>query len=333
MIYGLFGLIAVLIVYIVLLHLKLKEVTELVQESSILMADENEAAQQAYYLKFNVDKDFKITWVNGDTLSYGHFKREELIGKSVLGTVMEDIPANREMLNESWKWLKKKKRIISSEQILRKSDGRKIPVLLRSRPILNELLQCKGISFWGYPLKQRVNLEKQLRKLQQKDKVVGDILNAESFNGLLEERVKIANRYNRPLLLIVVELADVYNFVNKGFSFDTGDKLLRFAADACIESTDNTACIGRFEQTKIGIIIENYEEEQIEKLVRTIWENIFAKICNLNVDKVNAGMFAVFYGRRKYNDRAENMLSRSRKHLKNSLLQHQYGIGSSDKFN
>lgn len=330
MIYGLLGVIAFLIIYVVLLHIKLHEMGELVQESNILTANES-ARLQNYYLKFNIDKDMKITQVNGDTLSYSGYTRESLIGQNVLGTLLKDVPANKEMLDESFRQLKKKKRIISSEKVLQKADGTKIPVLLRARPILNELLHCRGISFWGYPLKQQLNLEKQLRQEQEKDQLIGEILNAESFCKYLEDKAKICNRYNKPLLLIVVELADIYNFVNKGFSFEKGDKLLRLAADACVESTGKDAVIGRFEHTKIGIILENFADEKIEELTQILWDNLIANVRKLNVDKVNAGMIGIYYTRRKNNDEAENMLSRTRKYLSNSLAIHRYGVGTRDK--
>ena len=331
MIYGLLGLIIVLLFYVALLHFRLHEMKELVQESNILTAAEDSHAQQSYYLKFNIDKDLKITQVNGDTLKYGGYTRESLIGQSIFGTLLKDNPANHEMLEECFRQLKKKKRIISSEQVLQKADGSKIPVLLRARPILNELLHCKGISFWGYPLKQQLALEKQLKQVQEQDQLIGDILNAESFYKYLDERVKICNRYNRPLLLIVIELADIYNFINKGFSFETGDKMLRLAADACIECTGKDVKIGRFEHTKIGIILEQFEDEKIEELTQILWEKIIGNIRKLNVDKVNAGMVCIYYARRKNNDEAENMLSRSRKYLSNSLAIHRYGIGTRDK--
>ena len=330
MIYGLLGVIAFLIIDVVLLNIKLHEMGELVQESNILTANES-ARLQNYYLKFNIDKDMKITQVNGDTLSYSGYTRESLIGQNVLGTLLKDVPANKEMLDESFRQLKKKKRIISSEQVLQKADGTKIPVLLRARPILNELLHCRGISFWGYPLKQQLNLEKQLRQEQEKDQLIGEILNAESFCKYLEDKAKICNRYNKPLLLIVVELADIYNFVNKGFSFEKGDKLLRLAADACVESTGKDAVIGRFEHTKIGIILENFADEKIEELTQILWDNLIANVRKLNVDKVNAGMIGIYYTRRKNNDEAENMLSRTRKYLSNSLAIHRYGVGTRDK--
>ncbi len=331
MIFGLIGLIAVLLIYIAMLHLKLHEVNELVKESTILTAGDDNGLQQTYYLKFNVDKDLKIIEVNGDTLSYAKYVRENLLGQNVVGTLMEDVPANREMIAELFAQLKKRKRILSSKQVLLSADGEKIPVLLRARPILNELLQCKGISFWGYPLNQQLSLEKKLKQLQQKDALVGDILNAETFYKQLDEQVKICNRYNRPLLLIVIELADVYNFVNKGFSFDTGDRLLCLVANACVESTGLSAIIGRFELTKIGIILTDFSPDKTEDLARVLWDNLLNNIRKLNVDKVNAEMMCLYYCQRKNNDDAQNMLSRSRKYIQNSLHIHHYGIGTRDK--
>jgi len=332
MIYGLLFLCAVLAAYILLLHLKLREVQELLQESNILTSNENNGLKQTYYIKFNTDKEFKITHVNGDTLVCGKFKHEELIGKSVFGTLLEDTRENREMLEELWKQLRKRKHIISSQQVLQDADGGKIPVLLRARPLLNELLSCKGISFWSYPLNQQFKLEKQLRSEQEKDAVIGAVLNAESFYSRLDEQVKICNRYNRRLLLTVIELADIYNFVNKGFSFDTGDRLLCEVAEACIENTPQRIFIGRFDHTKIGIVWENFTEEKISERMQALWDNIISEIRKLNVDKVNAGMVSIFYTRRKLNDDMQNMLSRSRKYLRNSLKIHRYGIGTLSEF-
>src|SRR5574344_891853 len=254
MIYGLLLIIIILLSYIVWLHLKMSETSDIECENNILATPENSSQKQSYYLKFNIDKDNKITEVNNDMLMYGNFKSANLINKDVVGLLLENSISNQEFLSESWKLLKKKKKIITSEQIFLKSDGTKIPVLLRIRPILNELLICKGISFWGYPLNKQLKLEKQLKNIQDKDAVIGEILNAEAFYQYLDEQVKISNRYNRPLLLISIELSDVYNFVNKGFSYDKGDKILRLASDACIESVGNIAKIGRYDTTKLGII-------------------------------------------------------------------------------
>ena len=79
---------------------------------------------------------------------------------------------------------------------------------------------------------------------------------------------------------------DIYNFINKGFSFETGDKMLRLAADACIECTGKDVKIGRFEHTKIGIILEQFEDEKIEELTQILWEKIIGNIRKLNVDKI-----------------------------------------------
>ena len=333
MIYGLLLLIFILILYIIMLHYKLHEIKELVQECNILSSKEDNKKQRKD-LRFSVDKDFNIIKINDDMISYGNYKREDLLGKSILGNIIEDIPANKENLKDILKYLKKNKRTLSSEQMLYKTDGSKIPVILRASPILNELLQCKGISFLAYPLKQKLTLEKQLKTVKEKDALISNILNQKSLYKYLSDQIKVCNRYNRPLLFISIELSDILNFVDSGFSFNTGDKLLRSVADACIECVGNIAKIGRYDNTKIGIIITKYKKEKISEITQVIWDSIINKIRKLNVDKVNAEMVSIFYmQRRGINESAENMLSSSRMYLKNSTISHNYGIGSLDKFN
>ena len=156
-------------------------------------------------------------------------------------------------------------------------------------------------------------------------------------HGWLEEILPRSSQCLRPpvanvsLLLIVVELADIYNFINKGFSFETGDKMLRLAADVCIECTGKDVKIGRFEHTKFGMILEQFDDDKIGELTQILWEKIIGNIRKLNVDKVKASMISIYYARRKNNDEAENMLSRTRKYLSNSLAIHRYGIGTRDK--
>ena len=323
-----------LIVHIIILHRKLQDVSELIQESSLLSQSQEIAQNDEYYLKFVVDKDFKISEVNDDLLKYGKFKAENLIGKNVLGNLLEDVAGNKEFLEDCKRKLKRKKRTFSCEQTLLKANMKSIPVLLRVRPVLNEKLIMKGISFWGYPLNRRIKLEKQLKNIKQKDQISGEIYNAETFVLKLEERVGIAGRRGQKLALIVIEIADVYNFVAKGFSFNSGDKLIRMVAEACVECCGNSAVLGRFDNTKFGLIFENEfsEREKIKETADILLEKIVANIRKLNVDKANAGMVCVFYtSMHRFCDSADNMLSRSRIYLKNSCYCHDYGIGTIDR--
>lgn len=323
-----------LLLHIVILHRKLRDVSELLKESAILSQTDDLAKQNEYYLKFTVSKDFKISAVNDDLLKFGKFKADDLIGKNVIGTLLENIEGNQEFLQECKKRLKHKKRTFSCEQTILKSNGKSTPVLLRVRPMLNEKLNMIGLSFWGYPLNRRIKLENQLRSIKQKDQVSGDIFNSETFINKLNERAGVASRKGEKLALMVIEIADVYNFVTSGFSFNTGDKLIRLVADACVECCGNSAVLGRFDTTKFGLIFENQysDNARIKETAEILWEKIIANIRKLNVDKANAGMVCIFYTTmHRFSDSADNMLSRSRIYLKNSRYCHDYGIGSIDK--
>lgn len=329
--------IVILFLYVLLLQRKLRDVSELIKESSVLTENNPSSAQQNdYYLKFSVDKDFSIASVNDDLLKYGKFKANELIGKNVLGTLFENIAGNESFLSECKKRLKRKKRTFSCEHTILRASGKPVPVLLRVRPLLNERLAMKGIDFWCYPLNRRIKLEKQLKNLKQKDQISGDIYNAETFVRNLEKSVRHANFYGKKLSLIVVDFADVYEFVASGFSFNTGDKLIRLVAEACVETCGNDAVIGRFDNTKIGMIFtdEDSNDSKTKELSETLWEKIIANIRKLNVDKANAGMVCLFHTQmHRFYDSADNMLSRSRIYLKNSRFSHNYGIGCIDRIN
>lgn len=316
------------------MHRKLQDVAELIQESSLLSQSQEAKQNNEYYLKFAVDKDFKISSVNEDLLKYGKFKAENLVGKNVLGTLLEDVSGNKEFLEDCKRRLKHKKRTFSCEQTLLKANKKSAPILLRVQPVLNEKLSMKGISFWGYPLNHRIKLEKQLKNIKQKDQISGEIYNAETFIHKLEERVGVDERRGQKLALMVIEVADVYNFVAKGFSFNVGDKLIRLVANACVECCGNSAIIGRFDNTKFGLIFENEfsDKEKLKETADILLEKIIANIRKLNVDKANAGMVCVFYtSMHRFYDSADNMISRSRIYLKNSCYCHDYGIGTIDR--
>lgn len=327
-------IIAFLCFYILLLHHKLRDVSELIKESSVLTENNASSQQSDYYLKFSIDKDFNVVSVNDDLLKYGKFKADELIGKNVLGTLFENITGNEEFLAECKRRLKRKKQTFSCEQTIMRANNKQVPVLLRVRPLLNEKLAMKGIDFWCYPLNRRIKLEKQLKNIKQKDQISGDIYNAETFIRNLEKSVRAANFHGQKLCLAVVDFADVYEFVASGFSFNTGDKLIRLISEACVETCGNNATIGRFDTTKIGLIFseKDCDNERIKEITETLWEKIITNIRKLNVDKANAGMVCLFYTQmHRFYDSADNMLSRSRIYLKNSRFCHNYGIGCVDK--
>lgn len=115
-------------------------------------------------------------------------------------------------------------------------------------------------------------------------------------------------------------------------SNETGDTILKNAAGYCVTTFKNPDThIGRFDKTKIGIIFSRGNREEAAKGAEKLYKSVIEQIRRLNIDQYNAEMIAVSYTDRKnFNDTADNMLGRVRRHIGNALRSHRYGIRSSD---
>ena len=71
-------------------------------------------------------------------------------------------------------------------------------------------------------------MQEKLKIYQNRDILLtADILNEAGFLERLEHDAKLAKRYNTDFSLVVVELCDIYDFINKGNDFETGDRMLK----------------------------------------------------------------------------------------------------------
>lgn len=197
---------------------------------------------------------------------------------------------------------------------------------------MNEILKCTGISYLCEDITETKIWKQKLSTYASHDFLIGDILNEEAFTQRLEHDFNRAKRYNQPFAMLVIELKDIYDFANKGISFETGDTILKNAAGYCVTTFKNPDThIGRFDKTKIGIIFSRGNREEAAKGAEKLYKSVIEQIRKLNIDQYNAEMIAVSYTDRKnFNDTADNMLGRVRRHIGNALRSHRYGIRSSD---
>ena len=174
--------------------------------------------------------------------------------------------------------------------------------------------------------------KQKLNTYASHDFLIADILNEEALTKRLEHDFNRAKRYNQPFSLLVIELKDIYDFANKGISFETGDTILKNAAEYCVKTFKNEdTYVGRFDKTKIGVVFSRGERSDAAKAAEKLYKAVIEQIRKLNIDQYNAEMIAVSYTDRKnFNDTADNMLGRVRRHIGNALRSHKYGIKSSD---
>lgn len=235
-------------------------------------------------------------------------------------------------MKENLNRLIKNQATLNVEGLLFKKDGSSFNVRCRKRPILNEILKCTGISYLCEDITETKIWKQKLSTYASHDFLIGDILNEEAFTQRLEHDFNRAKRYNQPFAMLVIELKDIYDFANKGISFETGDTILKNTAGYCVTTFKNPDThIGRFDKTKIGIIFSRGNREEAAKGAEKLYKSVIEQIRRLNIDQYNAEMIAVSYTDRKnFNDTADNMLGRVRRHIGNALRSHRYGIRSSD---
>ncbi len=300
------------------------------------LLQENEAKQNPAKDKksddivFKTDKDLVLTYVSESLCKQLGYKEKELIGKSIFGTIMEDTDAIQSHVHGYTGKILKKSRIVNNNIVLRDAEKQNLLMQCHQRPILNEILECTGISFICKNISQTQELQNKLDEIKDKDVLTG-ALNQESFLSFLEKDFQRAKRYNQNFALLVLETKDLCKFINQGISFERGDKLLKEMYKLCMDKTQNKAFVGRFEKTKFGIILNDYTREKAAALAQEIYEASKPIIKKLGVDDYNAQMLILSHTECKgFTDTYDNMIERINRHIKNALRRHQYGVMTSD---
>ena len=335
MLIGLISLAIISLILIVLCFVLYKKLFALqLQLKELLSEKTSQSDEKAQTLtddmSFKTDKDLIITFANDALCQNLGFKKEELIGKSVFGTLMEDSESIKSNVLGYTNKILKKTKIVNNEILLRNSEGQVLVMQCHQRPILNEILECTGISFICKNVSSAKEMQSKLLELSERD-IITNALKQEAFFSCLEKDFNRAKRYNQDFALLVIETKDLCRFINQGISFERGDKLLKSIYNLCAEKTENKCTIGRFEKTKFGLILNDYSREKASTLAQEIYEDSKPIIKKLGVDTYNAQMLILSYTERKgFTDTEDNMLERTNRHIKNALRKHQYGVTTSD---
>ena len=314
-----------------LMHQKLKnmqkQIKELIKENDIQKAVNEKNNED---VGFKTDKNLIITSANEALCRELGFKPEDLTGKSIFGTLLEDNEAIVGSVKSYTGKIIKNARIVNNELLIKDSENKTHLMACHQRPILNEILECEGISFVCKNISEAKELREKLQEIDSRDIVTG-ALNQEAFLTRLEQDFNRAKRYNQDFSLMVVDVRDLCDFINKGISFERGDKLLKTMADLCQDKVKDKGFVGRFEKTKIGMILNGFSREKAAALAKDVFTSSKPRIKKLGVDDYNAQMLIISYTERKgFNDTFDNMLERTRRHIKNAARRHEYGVTTSD---
>ncbi len=333
--YGAIGslvlIIAGLIAWIFSLRRKLRQIRaslkELLQENESQHSNLQASSGDIY---FKIDKDFNIVFINDSGAAVLGYAAAELVGRPAFGSLFEDRESGREALNAAFVKICKHQSTFNTQAVLVRRDGQKQLMLCRLRPILNEILECEGVSFLCKDISEARIWQDNLSQFQEKD-IFTNILNETAILNRFEHDFRLAKRYNRKISCVVVDLRDIYAFISKGIDFETADKMLKVVSEVCVANLPKGANIGRVEKTKIYMELNGIGREEARAAAFKILDDAVAAIKTLRVDEYNARMIVITYtNRRNVNDTCDAMRSRMRRHINTALKHREYGVVSSD---
>jgi diguanylate cyclase (GGDEF)-like protein len=110
----------------------------------------------------------------------------------------------------------------------------------------------------------RVQLYKRIEELSRTDRLLA-IYNRGALDERLQEEFNRAQRYNRPLALIILDV-DGFKDYNDHYGHQAGDAVLRSVAEAIKASVRKTDFVGRYGGDEIAVLLP---EANLDEAVRT----------------------------------------------------------------
>ena len=303
------------------------EIQELLRETTLAEEPQQNDSGDIY---FKIDDSFNLTFINDAGAKELGYQPEFLCERALTETILENNDANTAFLKEIFAKISKKQSTVTSQLLLKRRDGKTLLMLVRIRPLLNEILKCTGLSFLCKDLSQADRLKSELSDYQSIDPFT-DILNEKTLLTRFEHDFNLANRYNKELSTLVIELKDIYAFISKGIDFETADKMLKNICSMCLESLPPEGYTGRIDKTKIFMVLKNTPRAKAAQLAGDILKSAVEIIKTLRIDESNAQMIIISYSNRKgFADSYDAMIGRIQRHINTALKQKIYGIFSSD---
>ena len=152
-------------------------------------------------------------------------------------------------------------------------DGRAIPVLVSTTPILDETdgepLYCVSQVL---DLSERKRFESQLRHLADHDALTG-LYNRQRFETELARTVDENRRYSRPFALLALDL-DGFKLVNDSFGHPVGDELVTRIGGLLRQSVRETDIIARVGGDEFAIILQQAGETEAITVAERILDAI-----------------------------------------------------------
>jgi diguanylate cyclase (GGDEF)-like protein len=121
---------------------------------------------------------------------------------------------------------------------------------------------------------ERKQLESELRRLSVTDALTG-LYNRRYFRHRGEDEIKHAQRYGRPLSMIMLDI-DYFKDVNDSFGHDAGDRVLVALAALLTSELRETDCIGRIGGEEFALLLPETDEAAAHELCQRVLKAVAA---------------------------------------------------------
>ena len=290
-----------------------KELEDLKKQKADFTDDFTDATAQSIIVAFN--QEGKITYVNDYAQEFFGFKKSELVGKGVLGTIAAE-PKKKYHPQPTLieKILLNPQLYVDVETKNLKKDGSEVWISWTNRVVYDEKNKPVEIRSVGFDITRRKQLEEKLHYLTSVDPLTG-VLNRAAFLSAGEKEMKRAIRYNRTLSLLLLKL-DHFRVLGQEFGYSFGDEALKKTVKICKDSIRDSDYLGRIGDVEFAILLPETPVENIPFLVERLRLKIQEQ--NLKTEIGNAFITTAFgkSGRTDDKDSVDAMLLRAEQDLK-----------------
>jgi len=290
-----------------------KELETLKKQKAEFSEDFTDSNSQSIIVAFN--KKGKITYINDYAEEFFGFKKEELLGQAVLGTIAQE-PKKRLGGQPTLidKILLNPQLYVDVETKNIKKDGTIVWISWTNRVVYDEKNEPVEIRSVGFDITRRKQLEEKLRYLTSIDPLTG-VLNRTAFLDVSEKEIKRATRYDRALSLLILKL-DHFRVLGQEFGYSFGDEALKKTVKICKDSIRDSDYLGRIGDVEFAILLPETPIENVPFLIERLRLKIQEQ--NLKTEIGNAFITTTFGQAGKVDDKdsIDAMLVRATQDLK-----------------
>jgi len=228
-----------------------------------------ELVQNARSIILRVMPSGTISFFNEYASEFFGFAKEEVLGKHLLQTILPPHDEDgRDMAELVVDMLSEPDQYAFTEQRNKKKSGEEAWVSWAIRPMYDESGRLYEILLAGTDITARKHLEGKLRDMATTDGLTG-VANRRYFLELAEQEVSRAQRYSRPMSLLMLDL-DHFKSVNDTYGHDIGDMALITAVKAITRILRDQDICGRLGGEEFGVLLPETNEKQAQQTAERV---------------------------------------------------------------